>query len=593
MHLERVEAHNFRGLRSVCLDLEQDTTTLIGENTWGKTSLLRALWVMLGRDAAPCSFEEQDLYLPIRVDSAAPEGGGEEGGAPSAAEDADYRREDSRFLRHDVYECEPGAIVVELTFREDHPGDATRFRRLRRLAPVWSSSRDGFMRIRWRARGGRTTGGFATTHCFLDQHGREIKGVDVPDQVALLIEMNPVLRLRDSRVHPQDVPTVDGDAPGLDHDSLEVSRKVVELATGTDASAEEINECVRTLDEVFYKYLTNYNGSFVRRVNRRTPESIREVVNRPYSLESMTSLQSLLKSDDLSVNKLLATYLISSLTLSKGKRRFDPQARPILIFEDIESRFHPSMLLSFWSVVNTLPTQKIITTNSCDFVSAQPLSSLRRLCRLRYDTRCYRLNSERFSAQDLRRIAFHVRMSRPIAFFARAWLLVEGETEVWILNEVANLMGISLPCCGLRILEFAQCGLHPLLKLSRQLGISFFVLTDGDEAGQRYAKTVMSFTDYNLGDHLLILPSLDIEHFLYANGFAESFRQAAGINRPLRRGETVDKVIETAIHRQSKPGLALTILDEMRARGPDSVPRLLRMMMYKAQRLGRSPMVLG
>ncbi len=40
MHLERIEIAGFRGIRRLSLTFDE-ITTLIGENTWGKSSLLQ------------------------------------------------------------------------------------------------------------------------------------------------------------------------------------------------------------------------------------------------------------------------------------------------------------------------------------------------------------------------------------------------------------------------------------------------------------------------------------------------------------------------------------------------------------------------
>ncbi len=46
MKLERIDISGFRGIKRLSLSLN-DLTTLIGENTWGKSSLLDALCVVL------------------------------------------------------------------------------------------------------------------------------------------------------------------------------------------------------------------------------------------------------------------------------------------------------------------------------------------------------------------------------------------------------------------------------------------------------------------------------------------------------------------------------------------------------------------
>ncbi len=46
MRLERIEISGFRGIKRLSLSFDE-LTTLIGENTWGKSSLLDALSIAL------------------------------------------------------------------------------------------------------------------------------------------------------------------------------------------------------------------------------------------------------------------------------------------------------------------------------------------------------------------------------------------------------------------------------------------------------------------------------------------------------------------------------------------------------------------
>lgn len=111
-----------------------------------------------------------------------------------------------------------------------------------------------------------------------------------------------------------------------------------------------------------------------------------------------------------------------------------------------------------------------------------------------------------------------------MSLFARCWLLVEGETEIWLLSELANICGISLRREGIRIIEFAQCGVSPLIKAAADLGIEWHLLADGDQAGNKYASSVRTLLrGESEHDRLTLLPARDIEHFLFQNGFAHVF----------------------------------------------------------------------
>lgn len=675
MYLESCEIRNFRGLRHLKVSFEQGSTVLIGENAWGKSSLLTALYLMLGQGKI-CSFEKDDLYVPIDLHFAteveqderssrarersqrgkaaekeAGEGGyggkkagpaaarameepkaaakgksreerrggdgpsetalrcglpplledeAEEEGAQSGSDSYELLsepirqlfQEDYDFVRGDVFVNEAKYLAVDLIFREPGRGVVDHSRRLQQLNPAWQSSSDGLKRIHWQAVGREKNGVFITEHYLLDRRGQVIGNASTEKILLRLIGMNPVLRVRDSRTMTAELENLPEKVDAQHQELYSFSRQLAELSAEPDVNTAEVVQGLEAMNALAARYLTAYGHRqppLLSRHRKNRSRSIEDMVTRPISLESLASLKTSLQSGSLTKEKVLAILLTSSLFMAQLELRLDRKAQPILILEDIEARFHPSLLLSFWSVVENIPVQKIVTTNSGDLISAVPLFSLRRLCRQYYDTRCYKVPDKCFNADDLRRIAFHIRLNRPMTLFARCWILVEGETEIWILNEVAAILGLSLPCEGIRMVEFAQCGLNPLMKFAGSLGISFYVLTDGDEAGQRYSQSVSTFVGRRrLQDHLTVLPHLDIEHFFYANGFARVYQDAAGLNAAQRRTLHADKIIESAIHKKSKPGMALAVVNQMQQQGPDSVPQLFRDMLRRILKLAKS-----
>ncbi len=66
MLLERIEISGFRGIRRLSLSFDE-LTTLIGENTWGKSSLLDALSVALPTDAELYQFKMSDFHVDYSI----------------------------------------------------------------------------------------------------------------------------------------------------------------------------------------------------------------------------------------------------------------------------------------------------------------------------------------------------------------------------------------------------------------------------------------------------------------------------------------------------------------------------------------------
>ena len=322
-----------------------------------------------------------------------------------------------------------------------------------------------------------------------------------------------------------------------ERDMQAISHFFTDIALDDDFTSRQIKDGIEVLNTIASKYLINYQSNnlstayeLATTANGSQKRTVRDIITHPISLGSLRSLQAALSDNKPSRAKFLLALLAGALLMSRGQREIDEYSRPILILEDIESRFHPTLLLNLWAILQLLPIQKIVTTNSAQLLSAVPMSKLRRLCKQYYDVRCYSMRDRAFSEDDARKIAFHIRMKSPSTLFARCWILVEGETEVWVLNEIANALDFNLACSGVAIVEFAQCGLNPLIKLAKQLGIAYHVLTDGDDAGRHYAQIVCDFVgNHNLPEHLSVMPHVDIEHYLYSAGFADVYQKAAGL----------------------------------------------------------------
>ena len=320
-------------------------------------------------------------------------------------------------------------------------------------------------------------------------------------------------------------------------------------------------------------------SSYVPEVRDSKPmkyRTAREIASQPITLRGMGSLKSLLSGSESAAMKLIMVLFQDAIMMARGSRTLPRINFPILIMSDLESRLHPSFLMIFMAILDRISFQKIFTTNSGDLLSCLALSDIRRMVRNSHgEVKSYSLNENRFSADDLRRLASHVRLTRPVSVFARCWLLVEGETEIWLMLQLASIAGFNLQAEGIRIIEFAQCGANPLIKLAQQLGINWHLLCDGDDAGVRYVKLAqnMLLPGQMSRDHITKLNDVDIEHFLYNNGFESVYRMESGYG--FAQNVTANKIIERAIHRRSKPGLAINIIEKADRLGPEGIPEKL------------------
>jgi len=548
MRLERVEIVGFRGINRLSLMLEHNNV-LIGENAWGKSSLLDALTLLLS--------PETDLYT--------------------------FTRNDFWFPPGDVQGRERHLHII-LTFCEAESGNY-RARRYRPLANCMAEGADGYRRIFYRLEAEQTHEGHVTTRrSFLDAEGQTLALTEADDLARHLVRLMPVLRLRDARFMRRirngsvpDLPEVDITARQLDVLAHELVSRPQNLSDGQ--IRQGLSAMVQLLEHYFAEQGTGESRQ--RLMRRRSHDEQRswrylDIINRMIDRPGGRS------------HRVILLGLFATLLKAKGTVQLDRDARPLLLIEDPETRLHPIMLSVAWHLLNLLPLQRITTTNSGELLSLTPVEHLCRLVREASRVAAWRLGPGGLSAEDGRRIAFHIRANRPSSLFARCWLLVEGETETWTISELARQCGHHFDAEGIKVIEFAQSGLKPLVKFARRMGIAWHVLVDGDEAGKKYAATVRSLLDNDKAqerEHLTVLPALDMEHFMYRQGFADVYHRVAELPAGIRMNER--RVIIKAIHRASKPDLAIEVALEAGRRGVEAVPPLLRSMFSRVLWLAR------
>ncbi|EGS0030887.1 ATP-dependent endonuclease [Salmonella enterica subsp. enterica serovar Enteritidis] len=548
MILERVEIVGFRGINRLSLMLEQNNV-LIGENAWGKSSLLDALTLLLS--------PELDLYH--------------------------FVREDFWFPPGDIKGRENHLHII-LTFRETQPG-RHRVRRYRALEACWSLCEDDFHRIFYRLEGEcGADGSVMTLRSFLNSDGQPLLVENINDQVRHLVRLMPVLRLRDARFMRRirngtvpNVPDVEVTARQLDFLARELATRPQNLTDG------QIRQGLSAMVQLLEHYFSEQGAGQARhRLMRRRSQ------NEQRSWRYLDIINRMIDKPGSRSHRVILLGLFSTLLQAKGTLRLHKDARPLLLVEDPETRLHPIMLSVAWQLLNLLPLQRIATTNSGELLSLTPVEHVVRLVRESSRVAAWRLGPGGLSAEDGRRIAFHIRFNRASSLFARCWLLVEGETETWVINELARQCGHHFDAEGIKVIEFAQSGLKPLVKFARRMGIEWHVLVDGDEAGKKYAATVRSLLNNDREEereHLTALPALDMEHFMYRQGFADVFHRVAQLppNVPMN----TRKIITKAIHRSSKPDLAIEVAMEAGRRGIDAVPPLFRKMFSRVVWLAR------
>jgi putative ATP-dependent endonuclease of OLD family len=529
MQLTGLEIVNFRGIPRLRLQVEPDATVLFGENAWGKTSLVEALQSTLG-----------DRPLA----------------------EADFHR-----LANDRTTIAK-RMSITLDFRGEPPAE---------LEPVtWrDGDGDGRLVLQWAGRR-PDRGRIAFRQLFLDAHGREVL---LPDgQAALLAQRvrrnHPLFVFRELRLADGILAPALATGQYMNEDPEKAVGRVFERLLSVPHQVHP-SELARGLEAL-------------KRVAERRPELFlalqpageaghrraTDMAEAPLGFQGGNALADLAQHAGAGMRQVVLLTLVGAMLQAEAGAPLGKGAEPILVLEDPETHLHPIQLATAMNLVSQLSVQKLITSASGALMAGFPLHALRRLVRRNSDTAVFPDPLDPpLSPTEMRRVAFHVRTHNADSLFARVWLLVEGETESWLLPELARVWGLNFPLEGIHCVPFAQAGLAPLLAFADRFGIPWHLVADGDEAGRHYVARTRKLLHHRPEfRQITALPDLDLEHFLWREGYEGVFRRAAG---PVATEADASAVIHQALRACSKPGMALEVAEEAGRRGPAHVPPLL------------------
>lgn len=558
MKLSVVRIQNYRGIKDLELDLD-DVTVLIGENNSGKTSILKALQLCL-RDLGPrrrAIFDTFDFHLK------------DDCSEPSAAD----------------------AICITLTFSEMEldEWDQQLIVKLNQQRILQVDPGSGLSHVRLRVM------------CWFDPTDREIKqdwhfltptgdALTNIAEFALVVVQNEVsyyylAAVRDAAQHfdakgPYWRPFLkDSQLPADKKADIEAKLKDInDLVVASHASFDQARNSLQKVQE----FVPLAAGDVV---------SIEAVPGRMFDLLAKAQIYlGAVTGAKIPVGRhgegtqSLAVLMLFSAFLDVWRR-----GSPVVALEEPEAHLHPSAVRTLWSTVHGIPGQKIVSTHSGDLLSAVPAASLRRLAKTADGIKVFRLKKDTLSRDEERQFNFHIRMARGELLFARCWLLVEGETEVILITELARHLGINLEQCGVRCVPHRHAGIALFLKVATDLGICWCVLADNDGQGkndQRHV-TLRCSEAVNLDNVLYVVPEDNIEEHLCASGFGAiyesylshqtSHRVTAGREDPQYWPQVLKAIHNSLV----KPAAAIEAVNKIRA-GELAVPPLLETAIRKA-----------
>jgi putative ATP-dependent endonuclease of OLD family len=133
-----------------------------------------------------------------------------------------------------------------------------------------------------------------------------------------------------------------------------------------------------------------------------------------------------------------------------------------------------------------------------------------------------------FVADDeLKALETFARRIRGEIFFARRWMIVEGQAEYLIVHALARQLGYDLDEHGVSVIDAVNNG-HPatFAVLARALGIPWLAVLDGDDAGRGYCQSITGrdFDPAFVTTRCRTLPAGHLEQQLLADGLESDLR---------------------------------------------------------------------
>lgn len=148
----------------------------------------------------------------------------------------------------------------------------------------------------------------------------------------------------------------------------------------------------------------------------------------------------------------------------------------------------------------------------------------------------YDASVEYIPDDELQALETYARRIRGEIFFARRWLLVEGQSEYHIVHGMAKGLGYDLDEHGVAVIDFQNNGNSSCFPaLARALGYPWLMVADGDAAGADFLASVAGrgFGDAEMRQRAARLPNGTLEEQLVHDGLQAELKEIlTGLGTP-------------------------------------------------------------
>lgn len=455
--IDKIRIDGFRGLKNFEIPL-CETSVLTGMNNAGKTSVLKALQIVLGNfsflSAEDLHIENnvraEKIIVDVRIIAVDDNGRRIE----DFSEDWDIVLKAAN-IEHDI---EGRAYVA---FRSVFTTSATQGNFTRETKKLVAWEQEG---IEWVDLQTTTKFQVPTEQLpfFYIEAQRDILD-DVKQRNSFLGRMLGNVAEHYSREQVEQIETLIAELNRQAIDSSDILTNIQTALSGLDSTMDKQDSKVSI--QPFAKKLRDLNKSLSIQYG-----TDRDSFTMDYHGMGTRSWSSLL------TFKAFLKFLINSL----------PEGEvccPIIAIEEPESHLHPNAQRQLYAQLTDMSGQKIISTHSPYIAACAKLSEIVCLHKDGFKTFVGVFNADGLHKDDLRNVERQVVLSHGELLFSKAIILFEGETEAQALPIFAEkAFGMPAFNCGVNFVGVGGYGFYaPFVRFAEAYNIPWFIFSDGEQ----------------------------------------------------------------------------------------------------------------